>query len=173
MRLRPDDNGRLQSPPRGTSYCKSGPRRRLRYQITLKMTTTVANTNNAPNATSCTSRWASCANAGDANVQSRPNAKMTRPVKVMCTPKTLLFKNCVQKLSEDGESCCRNSSIMRTTAALRLGRTRCRLRQASILLTSCGSMRMSIFAVLRCMPGEIGRGQVHLLDNSSQKLDGL
>jgi len=115
VRLRPDDNGRLQSPPRRTSYCKSGPRRRLRYQITLKMTTTVANTNNAPNATSCTSRWASCANAGDANVQSRPNAKMTQPVKIMCTPKTLLFKNCVQKLSEDGESCCRNSSIMRTT----------------------------------------------------------
>src|SRR3954469_16521361 len=104
MRLRPSDNGRLQSQPRGTSYCKSGPRRRLRYQITVKMTTTVANTNNAPNATNCTSRWALCANAGDASVQSRLSAKMTRPVKVMCTPKTLLFKNCVQKLSEDGEA---------------------------------------------------------------------
>src|SRR6516162_10020591 len=37
-------------------------------------------------------------------------------------------------------------------AADRLGGTRCRARHASIFSTSCGSTRMSIFAVFRFMP---------------------
>ena len=46
---------------------------------------------------------------------------------------------------------------MCTIAALRVGGSRCWLRQASILSISAGSTRISMCAVLRPMPGQIGQ----------------